>query len=131
MHLNPLKIHSEKIAKAERGMVNDLDYKGIEYSVSGKDFGKFEKKNSICINMFYYENNLVYPADIPDQKFKDCMDLLMITNKNKSHYIYIKNFNRFMCNKTKCKNKKYFCKYRLQCFSSERVLTEHKKSCFN
>ena len=37
--------------------------------------------------------------------------------------------NRFMCNKTKCKNKKNFCKYCLQCFSSEKVLTEHKEVC--
>ena len=54
----------------------------------------------------------------------------MITNENKSHYVYIKDFNRFMCNKTKNKNKKHFCKYCLQCFSSERVLVEHKETCF-
>ena len=34
-----------------------------------------------------------------------------------------------MCNKTKNKNKKYFSKYCLQCFSSEKVLIEHKKIC--
>ena len=31
-----------------------------------------------------------------------------------------------MCNKTKCKNKKHFCRY---CFSTEKVLAEHKKVC--
>ena len=50
-------------------------------------------------------------------------------NDNKSHYVYIKDFNRSMCNKTRCKNKKHFCKYCLQCFSSERVLAEHKETC--
>ena len=34
-----------------------------------------------------------------------------------------------MFNKTKNKNKKYFCKCCLQCFSSEKVLTEHKENC--
>ena len=29
----------------------------------------------------------------------------MITDKNKSHHVYIKDFNRFMCNKTKIKIK--------------------------
>ena len=33
-----------------------------------------------------------------------------------------------MCNKTKNKNKKHFCKYCLQWFSSERVLVEHKET---
>ena len=46
----------------------------------------------------------------------------MITNENKSHYVYIKDFNRFMCNKAKCKNRKHFCKYCLQCFSSEQTV---------
>ena len=34
------------------------------------------------------------------------MDLLFITYENKSHYVYVKDFNRFMCNKTKKKKKK-------------------------
>ena len=76
--------------------------------------GKIEKKNNICINMFCYENNLVYPIHISDEKFENCMDLLMITDDNKFHYVYIKYFNRFICNKTKNKNKKHFCKYCLQ-----------------
>ena len=50
--------------------------------------------------MFCYENNLVYPVYVSDQKF-DCADLLVIPNENKSHYVYIKDFKRFMCNKTK------------------------------
>ena len=41
--------------------------------------------------------------------------------------MYIKDFSKFMFNKIKNKNKKYFCKYCLQCFSSERSLVEHKE----
>ena len=57
------------------------------------------------------------------------MDLLLISNENKSHYVYIKDFNRLMYNKTKNKNKKYFCKCCLKCFSSENLLIEHKENC--
>ena len=64
-------------------MVNDLDYEGIEFRVSIKDYSKIEKKNNICINVFCCENDLVYPVYISDQKFKDCMDLLLITDENK------------------------------------------------
>ena len=45
-----------------------------------------------------------------------------------SHYVYIKGFNRSMCNKTKYRTKQYFFKCCLQCFSSERVLIEHKET---
>ena len=57
------------------------------------------------------------------------MDLLFITYENKSHYVYVKDFNRFMCNKTKNKNKKHFCRYWFKYFSSEEVLIDHKKVC--
>ena len=59
------------------------------------------------------------------------MDLLLVSNENKSHYVYIKDFDRFMFHKTKNENKKYFCKSCLQCFSSKNVQTEHKEVCLS
>ena len=59
------------------------------------------------------------------------MDLLLLTDDDKSHYVYINNFNRFMFHKTKNKNKKYFCKSCLQCFSSKNVLKKHKEVCLS
>ena len=74
-HLNPLKIHPERITKADKNIVNDLDYKGIEFLVSEKDFGKIEKRNNICSNLFCHENNLAYLVYVSDRGFRDCMDL--------------------------------------------------------
>ena len=88
-HLNPLKIHPERITKADKNMLNDLDYEDIEFLVSKKDYCKIDQKNNVCINVFCYENNLVYPVYVSNLKFKDCIDLLFITDKNKSHYVYI------------------------------------------
>ena len=110
-------------------MISDINYEGIEFPVSKKDYCKVEKQNNICINVFCYENGLTYSVYLSDQKFGDTMDLLLITNENKSHYVYIKDFNRFMYNKAKNKYKKYFSKCCVQCFSSEKVLIEHKKNC--
>ena len=44
------------------------------------------------------------------------MDLLLLIDDDKSHYVYIKDFNRFMFHKTKNekKKKKWFCKSCLQ-----------------
>ena len=63
---------------------------------------------------------MIYPVHVSDKKFEDRMDLLLITDENKSHYVYIKDFNRFTCNKTKNKNKS---------LSIDQVLQEHKKVC--
>ena len=72
-------------------------------------------------------NKLIFPIYISDQKFKDILDLLLLINDDQSHYVYIKDFNTFMFHKTKNKNKKWFCKSCLQCFSSENVLIKYKE----
>ena len=128
-HLHPLNKKPQTIATADKKMANDLDHKGVNFPISKKGYSMIEKKNNICINVFCYENDLVYPADMSKQKFKDCMDLLPVNDENKPHYVYIKNFNRFMFNKTKHKSQKHFCRYCLQCFSSERDLIKHEEIC--
>ena len=106
-HLNPLKIHPERITKVDQKMINDLDNEGIKFPVSKKDYCRIERQN-ICINVFCYENDLTYPVYASGQKFKNCMDLSLISNEHKSHYVYIKNFDRFIFNKTKNRNKFLF-----------------------
>ena len=88
-------------------------------------------QNNICINVFCYETEMVFPIYVSDKKFEDSMDLLLLIDDDKSHYVYIKNFNTFMFHKTKNRNKKWFCKSCLQCFSSESVLIKHKEDCIN
>ena len=68
---------------------------------------------------------------IRDQKFENSMDLLIIMDDSKPHYVYNKGIHRFMFLKTKNKNKKYFCKSFLQCFSSKNVLIYYKEVCLN
>ena len=45
---------------------------------------------------FVMKNGLVFPIYYSDQKFEDSMDLLFLIDDDKSHYMYIKDFNRFM-----------------------------------
>ena len=59
------------------------------------------------------------------------MDFLLLIDDDKSHYVYIKDFDKFISHKTKNKNKKYFWKSCLQCFSSKNVLTKHKDVCLS
>ena len=96
-----------------------------------KDFNKIEVKSNKCINVFGYENGLVFPIYVSDQKFEDSIDLLLLINDDISHYVYINDFDRFMFHKTKNKDKKWFCRSCLQCFSSESVLIKHKENCLS
>ena len=74
---------------------------------------------------------MTFPIYVSDQKFENSMDLFLLIDENKSYYVYIKDFNRFMFHRTRNKNKKYLCKSILQCFSSKNVLPEHKEVCLS
>ena len=54
----------EELKKIDRKLASNLNYKGIEFPVQEKDFNKIEVQNNICINVFGYENELVYPIFI-------------------------------------------------------------------
>ena len=94
-HVNPLKEHSERITKKDKKTAEKLDNDGTDFTVREYDFAKIEKKNNICINIFCYEDELVFPKYILDQKFEKSMDLLFVTGGDKSNYVYIKDFDRF------------------------------------
>ena len=114
-HLNPQDRNPQRIKKSDKEHIDKLDYSGIEFPVTTKQYNKIEKQNEININVFGYENK--QPL------------LLLITENDNKHYVLIKDFNRFMFNQTKYEGKKLFCMHCPQCFSSERVLNNHKDNC--
>ena len=77
-HSNLSKTHSERITKIDKKMSNDLDYKGVNFHISKKDYKKIEKKDNTCINVFCYESDLVYPVHISKQKLDDYVNLLTV-----------------------------------------------------
>ena len=128
-HLNPQDKYPQRIKKVDKQYIKNLNYSGIEFPVTTKQYNKIEKQNKININVFGYEDRQPYPIYVSKEKYEDCMDLLLITENENKHYVLIKDFNKLMYNQTKHKERKHFCMYCLQCFSSERVLTYHKENC--
>ena len=59
------------------------------------------------------------------------LNLLLITKKDKSHYVFIKDFNRLMFSRTKPRDKKHYCMSCLQSFNTEELPSNHKKTMFN
>ncbi|CAH3150415.1 unnamed protein product [Pocillopora meandrina] len=119
--LNPQDSHSELIKRSDKHYLEKLDYSGIEFPIKINQYNKIEKQNEININVFGYENKQPYPIYVSKEKYKNHMELLLITEKENKHYVLIKDFNRFMYNKTKHEHRKHFCMHCLQCFSSESV----------
>ena len=128
-HINLSKEHPERITKEDKKLVKYITNPEKEFAMQEKDFSKIEVKSNIYINVFDYENEMVFQIYVSNKKLEDSMDLLLLIGDDKSHYVCINDFDRFIFHKTKSKYKKYFCKGCLQCFSSENVLTEHKEDC--
>ena len=128
-HLNPQDKDPQRIKKTDKQYVGKLDYSNIEFPVDVKHYNKIEKQNSINISVFGYENKQPYPIYVSKEKYEDHMELLLVTEKENKHYVLIKDFNRFMYNQTKHEHRKHFCMHCLQCFSSDRILSNHKDIC--
>ena len=115
--------------------ISDLNMEGIEYPVSLDNIKKFERQNpKYGINVFIIEkNDEVVPRVICKDNDRHIINLLLISDKEKQHYVWIKNFSRLMFLKvTKHENKLHFCYNCLNHFSSEKILKNHKDSgCYD
>ena len=95
-HLNPVSDNASRIKGVDKKIASALDYGGVEFPVKVKDVGVIEDKNEICINVFSYEDKIVCPVYVSKKNYDDTMNLLMIHEDDKSHYVYVKDFNRLM-----------------------------------
>ena len=68
------------------------------------DYAKIEDRFQMQVNVFGYENK-VYPLYISKKSYDQTRNLLLITEKNKSHYVFIKDFNRLMFQEQNIKTK--------------------------
>ena len=64
--------------------------------------------NNVCINVFAYENKLIFPIYVSDQNLKDSMDLLLLENHNNSIMCTSKILTDFCFTKQKIKTKNSF-----------------------
>ena len=70
-HLNSQIKCPERIKKGDKQMINELNYDGIDFPVSQKNYNKVEKQNSIRINVFGYEKGQPFPIHISKETFED------------------------------------------------------------
>ena len=95
-HLNPLKIHPERITQKDNELSDMLDYEGIKFPVSKNDFIEIEMINKICVNVFCYENKLPFQFSFQIKNLKTqwiCCIYLMVIN----HIMCISNILTDLC----------------------------------
>ena len=85
--------------------------------MKARDYERVEERTKINVNVFGYENK-VFPLLISEKSNEKDLNVLLISNEEKSHYVFIKDFNRLMYSRTKHKDRKHFCMSCLQNFTT-------------
>ena len=100
--------------------------------MKARDYEIIEERFNINVNVFRYGDN-VSPLYVSKKTNEQVLNVLLKSNEEKSHYVFIKDFNRLMYSTVKTKNvhKKHFCMACLQNFTTEEILNNHKERCLS
>ena len=104
---NPQEIHPERIKKSDRLLVDNYDYTGVEFPISTKHCSRIEAQNKVNIHVLVYENKQFFPIYISTGDHEE-LNLSLISDEEKQHYVLIKNLNSLMRNHTKHHGTKEF-----------------------
>ena len=128
--MNNTNNHPEIINKKDNETASTLDYSGIDFPMKTHDYELVEERFEMNVNVFCHENK-IYPSYISKKSNSQVLNVLLITSEEKSHYVFIKDFDRLIYSKAKTKNqhKKFFCMVCLQNFITEEIFSNHKKQC--
>ena len=109
--------------QSDKDVSKRLDFKDLKFPVKIRDV-----KNSINISVFGYENKEKHPVYVSRKCCEDKhVDLLLIGEGEKKHYVLIKDFNTFMYDHTLHRERKHLYRY---CRTAEKW-KYHIKDCLN
>ncbi|KAF0520568.1 gastrula zinc finger protein xlcgf46.1: PROVISIONAL [Gigaspora margarita] len=135
--LHPVKIHPERNPhRLYGGFIEELNMEDIPIPVpvSTPVYKKFEENNpeiSLCVYEWHNQNEFLefrYISERRRDEYKQ-VNLLVITEEDRSHYCIIKDLHKLAYNYSKHKGRKYLCRYCLHVYSAEKGLKEHIPKC--
>ena len=129
--LNPVDFHPERITKELKDQSERLDWSGLKFPVKLDHIVIFEKFNpSISINVFGFEDRVVYPLRLSKSKNEQTINLLLISDGEKQHYCLIKSLSRLLSSQVSGhKESNSFCLNCLNHFPNEEKLKIHEEYC--
>ena len=133
-YLNPADYHAARITKADKDIAKKLDLENIKFPVKLREIHKTERKNSIDISVFSYVNKEKYRIYVSKKCCKEKpVDLLLIGEGEKKHYVVINDFNRSMYGMIIhyiTEGNIFVGRYILHAFITEKMLKRHIKDFF-
>ena len=129
--LNPQKKDGSRIKKSDLELAKTLEFTDINIPLKAIDHEKVEKRFNINVNIIGYANKKVFPLFTSKKNNEQVLNVLLITDGDVSHYVYIKDISRLLASQLRTRNnhKKHICLHCLQTFTGEDILNRHKKIC--
>ena len=128
------KSHSENFYHYKK-IEDCLNFAGVTFPANNNDIDKFEELNhNVSVNVFEVDDEqeqIVIGRKLKNKDAKCHVDLLRIDEDDISHYVYVKDCSRLLnSQKSKFRNKSYFCKYCHTGFGTQELLNKHyEKGC--
>ena len=138
---NPEPSKLERVSSHLKNVCETLGLSYIKTPVNVQDFPNIERQFNVSINLYghseliknptdsYMKPIQIYPIHITQSTAAKHIDLLVTSNTETNHYVWIKNFNKLCAGVTKNTAKKFFCKHCIQHFPSEDRLEKHMMDC--
>ena len=124
------KVHPERMTSKLRRNAALFDWNGIDFPTPLQQISRFEKQNPYSINVYGWTGTSVYSLRISKHDNEQCIDLILLENKGKHHYCWIKNMSRLSASQyNKHKGKRFVCKYCCNSFQREATLKMHIEYC--
>ena len=84
-----------ELKKEDRKIAELLNYSATEFPIKEKHYPLIERRFNVNLNVFYYEKR-VYSLYISQQNNEQVLNIIFISDGEKSHYVFIKDFNSLM-----------------------------------
>ena len=107
----------------------ELDMAGIAFPVTTGDIGRFEAQNAVSVNVFGYEDAVINPLRLTELRDRPHVNLLLLTDGEKRHYVLIKNLSRLIAPRSGYEGASHPCIYCLHVFCRADLLADHTPHC--
>ena len=130
-----IETHLERISKIKPYIIK-YDWEGIEFPAGPKDLKKFEQNNkTIALNILFVPHNtetirVAYRSEY-NHKRKNQVNLLMITDGTKWHYLTITNLSALLEGKSSNHHGDFYCLNCFNSYTSKNKLKEDEEVCNN
>ena len=132
--LYPVAVHHERPSNYKEHL-DKFDVTGISWPMEIGQIEKFERQNNLCINVYKTDMTPknIWPIKISKKRDGTPINLLLLTTEEKSHYTWIKDFNRLFS--YDAHHPKEFCYYCLHGFdkrtTNKQKMAAHMEVCYN